>query len=92
MPSIFIVHGYRVYFWSNELGEPVHVHIAKGDPVRNATKVWLTKSGGCVLAHNGGRIPTNDLRELMDIVAANHARICEAWCRFFVVADPSFIC
>lgn len=46
MPSILVVHGYRIYFWSNEPGEPVHVHIAKGDPTRGATKVWLTKAGG----------------------------------------------
>ena len=22
--------GYHIYFWANENGEPVHVHIAKG--------------------------------------------------------------
>lgn len=92
MPSILIVHGYRIYFWSNELGEPIHVHIAKGNPSRNATKVWLTKAGGCVLAHNDGRIPSRDLRELMDIVSANHARIADAWCRFFHLDSPSYIC
>ena len=92
MPSVLIVHGYRIYFWSNEQGEPVHVHMVKGVPSPNATKVWLTKSGGCVLAHNNGRIPTQGLHELMGIVSANHKLIEYAWCRFFKVETPSFIC
>ena len=92
MPSILVVHGYRIYFLSNEFGEPVHVHITKGVPSQNATKVWLTRAGGCVLAHNDGRIPAHDLRELMDIVSANHARITDAWCKFFCVETPAYIC
>ncbi|MBS4984786.1 DUF4160 domain-containing protein [Hungatella hathewayi] len=45
LPSLFIVSGYKVYFWSNENNEPIHVHIAKGKPISNGTKLWLTKSG-----------------------------------------------
>lgn len=30
MPTLFIIFGFRFYFWSNEHG-PVHVHISKGD-------------------------------------------------------------
>ena len=41
-----MVSGYSVYFWSNENNEPIHVHVAKGKPTPNATKIWLTKSGG----------------------------------------------
>ncbi|MGN0987043.1 MAG: DUF4160 domain-containing protein [Otoolea sp.] len=53
LPSLFTVSGYKVYFWSNEFGEPIHVHISKGKPSQNATKVWLTRSGGCIMANNG---------------------------------------
>ena len=45
MPKLFTVSGYTVYFWSNENGEPIHVHVSKGKPTPNATKIWLTKSG-----------------------------------------------
>ncbi|MBR0350554.1 MAG: DUF4160 domain-containing protein [Clostridia bacterium] len=31
-----------MYFWSNENEEPIHVHISKGIPVSNSTKIWLT--------------------------------------------------
>lgn len=57
MPSVFTVSGYKVFFWSNENGEPIHVHIAKGKPTPNAAKVWIAKSGGCILANNGSNIP-----------------------------------
>ena len=92
MPSLLLVHGYRVFFWSNELNEPVHVHVAKGDPTPDATMLWLTKAGGCVVAHNKGRIPQNDLNELLDIISANHKLICDEWERFFGVHALSFLC
>ena len=30
LPKLFTVSGYTVYFWSNENGEPIHVHVSKG--------------------------------------------------------------
>jgi len=76
LPSLFIVGGYKVFFWSNENNEPIHVHVAKRKPSSNATKIWLTKSGGCILASNGGNIPPKDLGELMEIIAAQYFLIC----------------
>ncbi|ADB47066.1 DUF4160 domain-containing protein [Acidaminococcus fermentans] len=48
MPQLFRIGPYLIYFWSNENNpvEPVHVHIAEGKPSPNATKVWITESGG----------------------------------------------
>lgn len=31
LPKLFMVSGYTVYFWSNENGEPIHVHVSKGE-------------------------------------------------------------
>lgn len=47
MPQVFKMGPYLVYFWSNENEplEPVHVHISKGTPSKDSTKVWLTKNG-----------------------------------------------
>lgn len=54
MPQIFKVGSYVVYFWSNEHTplEPIHVHISNNVPQENATKIWLTQSGKCLLCHN----------------------------------------
>jgi hypothetical protein len=79
MPKLFEYGEYIVYFWSNEEGEPVHVHIAVRRPSEHATKVWLTSSGGCVLASNDGRISSHDLGDLLEIIALNYDRICDRW-------------
>ena len=49
LPKLFMVSGYTVYFWSNENGEPILVHVSKGKPMPNATKIWLTKSDFCCI-------------------------------------------
>ncbi len=71
LPKLFTVSGYIVYFWSNENGEPIHVHVSKGKPVPNATKIWLTRSGGCILASNGSKISSKELNELMEFIVEN---------------------
>ena len=59
MPQIFKIAGYLVFFWSNESEplEPIHVHITQGTPSASATKVWITRTGKCLLAHNNSKIP-----------------------------------
>lgn len=92
MPSLFTIGGYRVFFWSNENGEPIHVHVCKGRPTANATKLWLTADGGCILASNGSNIPAHDLNQLMDIVAAQSFMIVAEWKRFFPGDEVHFYC
>ena len=31
----------------------------------NATKVWITKSGDCILSNNNSKIPENDLNKIL---------------------------
>lgn len=38
MPTIILVRGWRVFFYSNESKEPIHVHAEKGDA---ECKLWL---------------------------------------------------
>lgn len=52
LPNIFEVSGYKVFFWSNENDEPIHIHVCKGKPSKNATKIWLTRAGGAIVANN----------------------------------------
>lgn len=79
MPSLFRIGPYVLFFWTGESGEPVHIHVAIKKPSRNATKIWLTRSGGCVLAHNQSGIPARDLRDIEQFVSANHDYICKRW-------------
>ena len=66
--------GYTFYFYSNENGEPIHIHVAKGKPSANSTKFWI-KRDGIVLEHNKGNIPK--------YICANRANIVNKWYEFF---------
>jgi len=39
LPSLFQIGSYKVFFWSNENNEPIHVHVGKGKPSSNSTKI-----------------------------------------------------
>jgi hypothetical protein len=67
----------------NENDEPIHVHIGVTIPSANATKVWLTKSGGCVVANNRSRIPQKDLVYLLQMIQNDYSVICNKWKTFF---------
>ena len=92
MPSIFELYGYKVFFWSNENSEPIHVHISKGRPVPNSTKVWLTKRGGCILANNNTKIPDKDLNSIMETIASNYFYIISKWKETYQLDDVKFYC
>lgn len=92
LPRLFTVSGYIVYFWSNEDGEPIHVHVSKGKPTSHATKLWLTRNGGCIVASNGSQIPNKELNELMDFISAQFFLICSKWKEFFVTDTIKFYC
>jgi len=92
LPSLFTVSGYKVFFWSNENGEPIHVHISKGKPTAQATKIWLTKAGGCIMANNGSNISLNELNELLEIISAQYFMICAEWKKHFMVDEVKYYC
>ena len=92
MPQIFKVGPYLVYFWVNE-GlplEPVHVHVSEVKPRKNATKIWITRSGGCLLCNNNSRIPQRELRYLMEMISAYSEDIIALWEKTF--GDIEFYC
>lgn len=90
MPSLFERLGYKIYFWSNENEEPIHVHISKGNPISNSTKIWLTKSGGCIVANNKSRIPDKDLNILLEAISMNYFKIIDEWKFYF--GEVKFYC
>ncbi|MBQ3427628.1 MAG: DUF4160 domain-containing protein [Clostridia bacterium] len=92
MPQIFKVGSYWVYFWSDESKplEPVHVHIAEGRPTSSGTKVWITRSGKCLLAHNNGKIDDHVLRNIIRIIEARSNYIINKWYDHF--GETDFYC
>ena len=74
--------GYKFYFWSNENGEPPHIHVSKGAQTANATKFWIT-SDGIKLENNNSDIPQNDLKKIARYIMENRSDILAAWFDFF---------
>ena len=92
LPNVLRIGGYLVYFWTNENLEPIHVHISEGKATENATKIWLTKAGGAVVASNGSRIPTNKLNKILEVIIDNHFYICLKWKEMFGQDTLAFYC
>jgi hypothetical protein len=92
LPKLFEIGRYIIFFWSNEVGEPIHIHIAEHNPSANATKVWLTRNGGFVVAHNKSKIPQHKLNQILDLVSTEYFRICSEWKRYFNADDIKFYC
>ncbi|MBO5219646.1 MAG: DUF4160 domain-containing protein [Clostridia bacterium] len=85
MPQIFKIGSYWVYFWANENDplEPIHVHVSEGSPTGNATKIWITKAGRCLLCNNNSKIPPRVLSNIMAIIEARASEVIMKWQNFF---------
>ena len=87
MPQVFRVGEYWVYFWTDE-GiplEPIHVHVAKGKPVKNATKIWITGAGKCIIANNRSKIPEHTLRNIIRLIEARVEDVKKLWKQYFKI-------
>ena len=71
MPTLFIIFGYRFFFWSNE-HEPIHVHVSKGDAEARYTIEPIT------LTNNYG-FKNNELKMIESIIEENLNVIKERW-------------
>ncbi len=85
MPQVFRIGPYWVYFWSNESEplEPVHVHVAEGKPRPDATKIWISSTGKCLLENNNSRIPEPTLNNIIRIIEARSEDVIGKWVKFF---------
>ena len=81
MPQVFRAGRYWVYFWSNENQplEPVHVHVSQGTPLANATKIWITDAGKCLVANNNSNINRHVLSNIVRIIEARVDEVLTKW-------------
>ena len=68
------------------------MHISKGKPSINSTKVWITKTGGCILANNNSKIPEKDLNRLLEIIPLYYFKIVSKWKETYGQGELRFYC
>ena len=83
MPQFIRAAGYKIYFWSNETGEPIHFHATKGNPDENDTKIWVLQNGSFKIAHNKGHIPQKDLSRIFSAMQFYYLEFIDFWKSYF---------
>ncbi|MDH5380555.1 MAG: DUF4160 domain-containing protein [Cyclobacteriaceae bacterium] len=77
MPTVIVINGFRLYFYSNENNEPIHIHIQKGD---GNGKWWIDP--GLEEAYAYG-FSSKERKQIELIVKENKDLIIERWNEFF---------
>jgi hypothetical protein len=76
MPTVFWDGPYRFFFYSNEKGEPIHIHVR----IENRfAKFWIDPVR---LAYSHKMRP-NELREILSIIEKRRNEIITAWNEYF---------
>lgn len=75
-PTVLQSGPYRLFFFSSDRGEPVHVHVTRE---RKAAKFWLAPIR---LEYNHGFAPT-ELNKVEGIVRDHEAQLIQAWHDYF---------
>jgi hypothetical protein len=78
LPNLFVVQGYRFFFFSNEGNEPIHVHVEKAGKY---AKFWLDP---LCLARNYN-FSSVELGKVRDIIEDRKVVIEEKWNEYFNV-------
>ena len=76
MPAVLRIGRFRFYFFSNERGEPPHIHVKAAE---DQAKFWLNPTE---LASNYG-FSSHELNELKQLVEQNEPVFLEAWNEHF---------
>lgn len=76
MPTVLRLGPYRFFFYSNEDGEPPHIHIQRE---RSLAKFWLHP----VTLASYTQFPPHELKRLERLTREHAASLLEAWNEFF---------
>ena len=72
MPTVLRIGADRFYFYSNEKGEPPHIHVQRE---RFLAKFWLDP----VALAGSKRFASHELRTMQKHVEENREKLLEAW-------------
>lgn len=73
MPTVLKLHGFTFKFYSNENGEPPHVHIIKG---KAESKWWLDPD---LAEEYSDGFKVQELRTIRELLNEHHHALLQAW-------------
>lgn len=76
MPTILLILGWRLFFYSNESNEPIHVHCRKGD---KECKFWLLRDTFDLEEAYSYNLSPRDKREVKKIIFEHFEYIEDQW-------------
>ena len=76
MPTVLRTGPYRLFFYSGDRDEPIHIHVERDD---NVAKYWLDP----VRLQTSGGFGSAELRRIQRIVEDHREALIEAWHEYF---------
>jgi hypothetical protein len=80
MPTILFIYGWRLFFYSNEGFEQVHVHAEKGDM---ECKFWLLIEEVEIKEAFGYNMSPSSTKEIKKIIYQHFDLIFDSWNTYF---------
>ena len=80
MPTVLLIRGWRVFFYSNEGDEPVHVHARHGDV---ECKYWILPDSYDIEEAWSRKLSPRLHREIRKILFDHFDLIVDEWNQFF---------
>jgi hypothetical protein len=77
MPVVLVEKGYKFKFYSNEMEEPAHVHVSKGD---GNAKFWLEPVISEVYSYG---FTVRERRDIRGIIRSNSDLLKRKWHEYF---------
>ncbi len=81
MPTILFIYGWKLYFYSNESKEPIHIHVQKGDA---QAKFWIIIDEIEITEAFSYNFTLANKREVKKIIYQNFDVIVDAWFNHFL--------
>ncbi|RKX70298.1 MAG: DUF4160 domain-containing protein [Spirochaetes bacterium] len=76
MPTVFQIDGYRFFFYSSDIAEPIHIHVEKGGAT---AKFWISP----LRLQKSRGFSNPEINRIIKHVEKNHNLIVRCWNEFF---------
>ena len=76
MPTVLFIYGWRLFFYSNESTEPIHIHAENGDM---ECKYWLLAEDVEIREAFSHNLTPSAKREIKKIIYKHFDLIIESW-------------